>query len=81
MTGMAARFRVGCSGWHYWHWAGRVYPKEMPTTERWLHAYTTRFDTVELNNSFYRYLRRSSSTAGGGKCRVASSSPSKPAAF
>jgi uncharacterized protein YecE (DUF72 family) len=53
MTGMAARFRVGCSGWHYRHWAGRVYPKELPT-DRWLHAYTKRFDTVELNNSFYR---------------------------
>jgi uncharacterized protein YecE (DUF72 family) len=50
---MATRLRVGCSGWHYKHWAGRVYPKELPT-ERWLEAYTKRFDTVELNNSFYR---------------------------
>ena len=30
-----------------------MYPKELPT-ERWLNAYTKRFDTVELNNSFYR---------------------------
>ena len=53
MTIVAARFRVGCSGWHYRHWAGRVYPNKLPT-ERWLSAYTERFDTVELNNSFYR---------------------------
>ena len=45
--------RVGCSGWHYKHWAGRVYPRDLPT-DRWLQAYTRRFDTVELNNSFYR---------------------------
>jgi uncharacterized protein YecE (DUF72 family) len=45
--------RVGCSGWHYKHWAGRVYPPKLPT-EQWLPAYTGRFDTVELNNTFYR---------------------------
>lgn len=45
--------RVGCSGWHYKHWAGRVYPRDLPK-DQWLHAYTRRFDTVELNNTFYR---------------------------
>jgi uncharacterized protein YecE (DUF72 family) len=45
--------RVGCSGWHYKHWAGRVYPAPLPT-RRWLEAYSQRFDTVELNNTFYR---------------------------
>lgn len=45
--------RVGCSGWHYKHWAGRVYPPKLPK-DKWLQAYARRFDTVELNNTFYR---------------------------
>jgi uncharacterized protein YecE (DUF72 family) len=45
--------RVGCSGWHYRDWSGRLYPRDLPTAE-WLSAYARHFDTVELNNSFYR---------------------------
>jgi uncharacterized protein YecE (DUF72 family) len=45
--------RVGCSGWHYRDWAGRLYPRDLPTG-KWLPAYAQHFDTVELNNSFYR---------------------------
>jgi uncharacterized protein YecE (DUF72 family) len=44
---------VGCSGWLYKHWRGRVYPEAMPT-KRWFEHYASLFDTVELNNSFYR---------------------------
>ena len=44
---------IGCSGWHYKSWKGLIYPEELPTTA-WLKAYTQRFSTVELNNSFYR---------------------------
>lgn len=44
---------VGCSGWHYTSWRGVVYPSELPARS-WLRAYAQRFDTVELNNSFYR---------------------------
>jgi uncharacterized protein YecE (DUF72 family) len=47
------RIHVGCSGWHYRHWAGRVYPRDVPA-RAWLGEYARRFDTVELNNSFYR---------------------------
>jgi uncharacterized protein YecE (DUF72 family) len=49
-TGVA---HIGCSGWHYKSWRGVVYPADLPTDE-WLRAYTRRFDTVELNNTFYR---------------------------
>lgn len=45
--------RVGCSGWHYKHWRGRFYPAALPVS-RWLAYYMTHFDTVELNNTFYR---------------------------
>jgi uncharacterized protein YecE (DUF72 family) len=45
--------RVGCSGWEYVHWRGEFYPAEIPRT-RWFDFYATRFDTVEINNTFYR---------------------------
>ncbi|MDX6717720.1 MAG: hypothetical protein QOH30_4278 [Baekduia sp.] len=48
-----ARARVGCSGWMYKDWRGIVYPQDLPV-RRWFEHYTTLFDTVELNNTFYR---------------------------
>jgi uncharacterized protein YecE (DUF72 family) len=48
-----ATARVGCSGWQYKHWKGDFYPARLPQT-RWLEYYAARFDTVEINNSFYR---------------------------
>src|SRR5919197_1389975 len=49
--------RVGTSGWQYQHWRGRFYPAGMPTA-KWLDHYTKHFDTVELNNPFYRQPER-----------------------
>jgi uncharacterized protein YecE (DUF72 family) len=48
--------RIGCSGWNYPHWRERVYPKGLPP-KRWLAYYATLFDTVEINNTFYRLPR------------------------
>ncbi len=45
--------RIGCSGWQYKHWRGDFYPAGLPQT-RWLDHYAARFDTVEINNTFYR---------------------------
>ena len=45
--------RVGCSGWVYRDWRGPVYPRELPQ-RRWFESYAARFDTVELNSTFYR---------------------------
>jgi uncharacterized protein YecE (DUF72 family) len=45
--------RVGCSGWQYKHWRGDFYPADVPAS-RWLEHYASHFDTVEINNSFYR---------------------------
>jgi uncharacterized protein YecE (DUF72 family) len=50
---MSARVRVGTSGWQYPHWRGDLYPRGL-STDRWLEHYAAEFDTVELNNSFYR---------------------------
>ncbi len=52
------RVRVGCSGWQYKHWRGAFYPADLPQT-RWFEYYAARFDTVEINNSFYRLPERS----------------------
>lgn len=51
--GKRGRFRVGCSGWQYRHWKGSFYPADLPASA-WFAFYATRFDTVEINNSFYR---------------------------
>jgi uncharacterized protein YecE (DUF72 family) len=48
--------RVGCSGWNYADWRERIYPKGLPPS-RWLEHYATLFDTVEVNNTFYRLPR------------------------
>ena len=48
--------RVGCSGWNYADWRERVYPKGLPQ-RRWLEHYATRFDTVEVNSTFYRLAK------------------------
>jgi uncharacterized protein YecE (DUF72 family) len=45
--------RVGCSGWSYDDWRGIVYPPGLPPSG-WFAHYATLFDTVELNNTFYR---------------------------
>ena len=50
------RVRVGCSGWNYQDWRERVYPRGLPPS-KWLEHYATLFDTVEVNNTFYRLPR------------------------
>lgn len=45
--------RIGCSGWNYKHWRGLFYPEGLPQ-KRWFEYYAATFDTVEINNSFYR---------------------------
>lgn len=51
-----ADIRVGCSGWIYRHWRGAFYPEKLPV-KRWFAYYAEHFDTVEINNSFYRLPR------------------------
>ncbi len=45
--------RVGTSGYHYKHWMGLFYPVKTPAAKM-LEYYVQHFDTLELNNSFYR---------------------------
>ena len=49
--------RIGCSGWNYDDWRGRLYPEGLGKP-RWLRRYAEEFDTVEVNSTFYRLASR-----------------------
>jgi uncharacterized protein YecE (DUF72 family) len=45
--------RVGTSGYSYKEWKGIFYPEDLPAAKM-LPYYAERFDSVEINNTFYR---------------------------
>lgn len=52
------RALIGTSGWNYRHWSdGAFYPAGLKPAE-WLGYYARHFDTVEINNTFYRLPER-----------------------
>jgi len=53
-----AKIRVGLSGWDYDGWEGEFYPEDLPRTRR-LEYVAERFDTVEVNGTFYSLLKAS----------------------
>jgi uncharacterized protein YecE (DUF72 family) len=53
MSRYQGELRIGTSGYHYDHWKGVFYPEDLPKTE-WFSYYGRQFDTVEINNTFYR---------------------------
>ncbi|MEW6602290.1 MAG: DUF72 domain-containing protein [Nitrospirota bacterium] len=50
-------YRTGCSGFLYDSWRGAFYPEDLPH-KKWLSFYMRKFDTVELNVTFYRLLKK-----------------------
>jgi uncharacterized protein YecE (DUF72 family) len=50
---------IGTSGWHYKHWVGNFYPPRLPGSGMLAH-YIQHFDTVELNNTFYKLPAKTS---------------------
>ncbi|OKL40322.1 DUF72 domain-containing protein [Pontibacter flavimaris] len=50
---MEQQLHIGTSGWHYRHWVGTFYPKELRPSG-FTGYYTGHFSTVEINNSFYK---------------------------
>ena len=44
---------TGTSGYSYKEWLGRFYPEKLPANAM-LRYYAERFNTVEINNTFYR---------------------------
>jgi uncharacterized protein YecE (DUF72 family) len=51
---VAAKVRIGTSGWHYKHWLNGVFYPEGTRPSEMFQFYARHFDTVEINNSFYR---------------------------
>lgn len=50
---------IGCSGYYYPAWKNKFYPAGLQP-KGWLEYYSTVFNTVELNGTFYRVPRLSS---------------------
>lgn len=50
---MKQPYRIGCSGYYYPSWKNHFYPKGLQPRD-WLHYYSSVFNTVELNGTFYR---------------------------
>lgn len=50
---MTCDIRIGTSGYHYRHWVGPFYPPGT-SPSKMLDFYARHFDTLELNNSFYK---------------------------
>ncbi|MHC4743040.1 MAG: DUF72 domain-containing protein [Planctomycetota bacterium] len=53
MSETTCDIRIGTSGWHYDHWKERFYPAGLAKS-KWFEHYARHFDTVEINNTFYR---------------------------
>ncbi|RJP73938.1 MAG: DUF72 domain-containing protein [Candidatus Abyssobacteria bacterium SURF_17] len=49
---------IGTSGFAYKEWKGKFYPEKISPKEM-LRAYSERFNTVEINNTFYRMPKES----------------------
>ena len=49
---MPGRLHVGTSGWGHPQWRGHLYPAGLRSAD-WLARYAERFDTVEVNTTFY----------------------------
>ncbi|WP_242917549.1 DUF72 domain-containing protein [Pontibacter liquoris] len=50
---MEHKIHIGTSGWHYKHWMGNFYPAGVKSKD-FTNYYTRFFQTVEINNSFYK---------------------------
>ena len=48
------KWEIGCSGFHYREWKGIFYPESLPQ-KQWFKFYTEKFNSLELNVTFYRF--------------------------
>ncbi|MBA3679852.1 MAG: DUF72 domain-containing protein [Bacteroidetes bacterium] len=47
------KYNIGCSGYYYQNWKNKFYPVKLQP-KQWLEYYSSVFNTVELNGTFYR---------------------------
>jgi hypothetical protein len=76
----SSSLHVGCSGWRYWKWRDSFYAG-VPQND-WFDHYLRRFDTVEINASFYSCSQMSrlggAPPAGGSSFTPSRSASSLP---
>ena len=48
------QYYIGCSGWSYSAWQGPFYPSNLDSSSDWLKFYSSVFDYVEIDSSFYK---------------------------
>ncbi|MEP7163557.1 MAG: DUF72 domain-containing protein [Ferruginibacter sp.] len=48
------KWHIGCSGFQYREWKDVFYPEKLPQ-RKWFEYYSTQFNTLELNVTFYRF--------------------------
>lgn len=48
------RWHIGCSGFYYKEWKGGFYPEKL-AQKKWFDFYAQHFNTLEINNTFYRF--------------------------
>jgi uncharacterized protein YecE (DUF72 family) len=49
-------WNIGCSGFSYRDWKPAFYPEKLPQRE-WLHYYSSQFNSLEANTTFYHIPR------------------------
>lgn len=45
---------IGCSGYYYPAWQPGFYPEDLPKS-KWFKFYSEQFNTLEINNTFYKF--------------------------
>ncbi|HEV7329712.1 MAG TPA: DUF72 domain-containing protein [Flavisolibacter sp.] len=48
------KWHIGCSGFYYREWKGIFYPEKL-SSKNWFAYYAQHFNTLEINNTFYRF--------------------------
>jgi len=59
--------KTGCSGYYNRHWKKIFYPEQLPQS-KWLDYYASRFNTLELNSTFYKFPTARSLNSWYKKC-------------
>lgn len=48
------QWHIGCSGFYYKEWKGLFYPEKL-SQKKWFDYFAQHFNTLEINNTFYRF--------------------------
>ena len=54
-----SKIYIGTAGWSYKDWVPNFYPKNQSVSFDWLEFYSHYFNTIEVNSTYYTYIRPS----------------------